>query len=100
MSDIQLLTIGLTLLAIFGATVANRKSVEDMRDVLRAENKAQASELTAAFKTQAAEFTAALKVQSAELNAALIRIENKIDHVAEMVASHSERLDKLEGGRA
>jgi len=89
MSDIQLLTIGLTLPAIFGATVANRKSVEDMRDVLRAEN-----------RVQAAEFTAALKVQSAELNGALIRIENKIDHVAEMVASHSERLDKLEGGRA
>lgn len=89
MTDVQLLTIGLTLLAIFGATFANRKSVEDMRDVLRAEN-----------KTQAAEFTAALKVQSAELNAALIRIENKIDHVAEMVASHSVRLDKLEGGRA
>lgn len=71
-----------------------------MRDVLRAENKAQAAEFTAALNLQSAEFTAALKLQSAEFTAAFIRIENKIDRVAEMVASHSERLDKLEGGRA
>lgn len=82
MTGAELLTIGLPLLAIFGSIVANRKSLEDMRDVLRAE------------------FTAALNVQSTELAAALTRIENKIDHVAEMVASHSERLDKLEGGRS
>lgn len=75
MTDVQLLTITLTLLAILGSVWANRKSVEDMRDVLRAE----------------------LKAQAAEFNTAFQRIENKIDHLADTLATHSGRLDKLEG---
>ena len=71
MTDIQLLTIVLTLLAIFGSVLANRKSIEDMRDVLRAES----------------------REQSATIYARLQGIENKIDHLVEIVASHSERLD-------
>jgi hypothetical protein len=49
-TDVQLLTITLTLLAILGSVWANRKSVEDMRDVLRAELKAQAAEFNTAFQ--------------------------------------------------
>ena len=86
MTDIQLLTIVLTLLAIFGSTFANRKSVEDMRDVLRAEMKAQVAELNLT-----------LKEQTADLKATLLGIANKLDHLAEMVATHGERLDKLDG---
>ncbi len=76
MSDIQLLTIIITLAAIFGAMYGNRKSVEDMRDVLRAE----------------------AGHQGAELKAILLRIENKVDHMAETQADHRERLARLEGG--
>jgi hypothetical protein len=86
MTDVQLLTITLTLLAILGSVWANHKSVEDMRDVLRAE-----------LKAQAAEFGLALKTQSGENNTVLQRIENKIDHFADTIATHSGRLDKLEG---
>lgn len=78
MTDLQLLTAAITLLAIFGAMYSNRKSVEDMRDVLRAEFKAESVTLRA------------------DLTAALTRIENKLDHYAETQATHSERLDKLE----
>lgn len=74
MTDIQLLTIVITLFAIFGSMLANRKSVEDMRDVLRVEMKAQA----------------------AEWNGSLQRIENKLDHISETLASHGTRLDRLE----
>lgn len=67
MSDVQLLTLTLTLLAILGSMIGNRKSVEDMRDVLRAEMKGQSSELGAE-----------MKAQSSELQAALQRIEYKL----------------------
>lgn len=81
MTDIQLLTMTITLLAILGAMYGNRKSVEDMRDVLRAE-----------AKTQTVELRAEVKAQTVELTAVLQRIENKLDHLAETVASHSEKL--------
>jgi hypothetical protein len=79
MTDIQLLTIVLTLLAIFGATFWTRKGVEDMRDVLRAEMKAQTAEFLA------------------EMRLGFQRLDNKLDHLADTQASHSARLDKLEG---
>lgn len=75
MTDMQLLTLVITLLAIFGAMYGNRKSTEDMRDVLRAEWKAGVGEIRADLKL----------------------IDNKLDHVVETQARHSEKIDKLEG---
>jgi hypothetical protein len=74
MSDLQLLTIVITLLAIFLAAFFNRKSVEDMRDVLRAE-----------MKTQMIEFKAENTLQFTAIN-------NKLDHLLDVVAGHSEKL--------
>jgi len=85
MSDIQLLTIVITLLAIFAAMYGNRKSVEDMRNVLRAETKVQSTELRAAVQGQ-----------FADVGTILARIENKLDHVVATQASHSEWLQRLE----
>ncbi len=50
MTDMQLISLGLTLLAIFAAMYGNRKSVEDMRDVLRAESKAELAEMRAEIR--------------------------------------------------
>ncbi len=88
MTDVQLLTIVLTLLAVFGAMYSNRKSTEDMRDVLRAESKAQAAEMRAESRAQAAEMSAVWQ-----------RIENKLDHLADTLAGHSERVDNLGRGK-
>jgi hypothetical protein len=74
MTDLQLVTLVITLLAIFGAMYGNRKSTEDMRDVLRAEWKAGVAEIRADLKL----------------------IDNKLDHVVQTQARHSERLDHLE----
>ena len=74
MTDLQMVTLVITLLAIFGAMYGNRKSTEDMRDVLRAE----------------------WKVGVAEIRADLKLIDNKLDHVVETQARHSDRLDHLE----
>lgn len=74
----QLMSLVITLLAIFGAMFGNRKSTEDMRDVLRAE------------------FRATLVETMGPVNLALQRIENKLDHFAETLATHAERIDKLE----
>ena len=77
MTDMQLLTLVVTLLAIFGAMIGTRKSTEDMRDVLRAE------------------FRSAITEAVAPINLALQRIENKLDHMAEVQATHSEAIAEL-----
>lgn len=78
MTDTQMITLVITLLAIFGAMYGNRKSTEDMRDVLRAEWKAGIMEITS------------------EMRLGFQRIENKLDHVVETQAAHGTRLDDLE----
>jgi len=78
MTDMPLLTLVITLLAIFGAMYSNRKGTEDMRDVLRAEFRSSVIEV------------------KADLSAILMRSENKLDHYAETQATHSEQISRLE----
>jgi CII-binding regulator of phage lambda lysogenization HflD len=85
MTDVQLISIVLTLLAIFGSILYNRKGIEDMRDVLRAEIKASGAELRLE-----------LRDAIAPVNLALLRIENKLDHLTETQANHAERIERLE----
>lgn len=79
MTDTQLMTIIFTLLAIGAGIWQNRRTVDDMRDVLRAEFKAEIATLRM------------------DIIAVLQRIENKLDHVVDTQADHSARLGKLEG---
>lgn len=85
MTDLQLVTLAITLLAIFAALYGNRNAVEDMRDVLRAEINSVQSGM-------------GLKLRSAtgEIHLILQRIENKLDHFSEIQASHNERITRLE----
>lgn len=85
MTDVQLLSIVLTLLAIFGSILYNRKGIEDMRDVLRAE-----------IKSASAEARVELRDAIAPVNLALQRIENKLDHLTETLANHAERVERIE----
>ena len=62
----------------------NRKSVEDMRDVLRAEIKAVSSASSLELRNVVT-----------PINLALQRIENKLDHVTETQATHSEAIAEL-----
>jgi hypothetical protein len=92
-----------TLMIVFvGILFSNRHidvRIADLTALFRAEN----ATLRAEMKLDNAELRAEMKRDNAELrsemNLTLLRLENKIDHIADMVASHSERLDKLEGGR-
>jgi hypothetical protein len=61
MNDMQLVSLGLTLLAIFAAMYGNRKSIEDMRDVLRAESKADIAELRAETRADIADLRAEIR---------------------------------------
>jgi hypothetical protein len=73
-TDIGLLTIVLTLLAIAGSTYANRKSLENMRDVLRAEMQASSASLRAemaSMRTGMQESSASLRVEMQALSASL-----------------------------
>ena len=67
MTDMQLVSLVLTLLAIFAAMIGNRKSTEDLRDVLRAEMKAESATVRAEV--------AALQ---AEMKAGFERLETKL----------------------
>ena len=49
------------------------------------------------MKTVRTESSLELRETMAAVNLTLQRIENKVDHLAEMAASHGERLDRLEG---
>ncbi len=91
MTDLQLVSLVLTLVAILGAVFYNRKSVEDMRDVLRAETKAESAVLRGEITTLRAE----MNVGFAQVGATLQRVENKLDHYAEVQAKHQEDIDRL-----
>jgi hypothetical protein len=86
MTDMQLLTLVITLLAIFGAMYGNRKSTEDMRDVLRAEWKGGVGEIRAELKTGLGEIRADLKL-----------IDNKLDHVVGGNAGAAQRTARPPG---
>jgi hypothetical protein len=57
MTDLQILTIVITLLAIAGSTYANRKAVEDIRDVLSAEMAAGLTKVSGDIKALEAKLT-------------------------------------------
>ena len=76
MTDAQMFTLFGTFVVTFFAVglgvLFNSSRLNDVKEVLRAE----------------------LRANAAEMATALVRIENKLDHLAEIVAGHSERLDK------
>jgi hypothetical protein len=100
MTDLQLVTLAITLLAIFGAMYGNRKAVEDMRDVLRAEFKGElrdaTNEIRGELRDGTNEIRGELRSATNEIHLILQRIENKLDHFAEIQATHSERITRLE----
>jgi len=96
MTDVQLVSIVLTLLAIFGSILYNRKGNEDMRDLLRAEIRATGAEIRGELKTDNANLRTEMVSAFATVNQTLMRIENKLDHLSETVANHAERIDRLE----
>jgi hypothetical protein len=78
MTDMQLISFGLPLLAIFAAMHGNRKSVEDMRDVLRAEWKSEIAEMRAGSKSEMAELRAGSKSEMAELRAEMAEMRTEM----------------------
>jgi hypothetical protein len=96
MTDVQLVSIVLTLLAIFGSILYNRKGNEDMRDLLRAEIRATGAEIRGELKTDSANLRTEMVSGFSTVNQALQRIENKLDHLTETLANHAERIERLE----
>ena len=85
MTDAQLITLCVAIIMPLSLLLYSNSRINEAKETLRAE-----------FKTLGAELRADSIQLRADLNATLVRIENKIDHIAEMQASHSERLDRLE----
>ena len=74
MTDAQLITLCVAIIMPLSLLLYSNSRITDTKETLRAE----------------------MQVVKGEILVMLTRIENKIDHIAEMQASHSERLDKLE----
>ena len=76
MTDAQMMTLAFAVVFPLGMLLFSNSRITDTKETLRAE----------------------MLAMKAELLTALQRIENKIDHVAEVQANHGERLDRLERG--
>jgi hypothetical protein len=85
MTDTQLLTLCLAIIMPLSMLLYSNSRIGEAKETLRAEIKTLGGELR----------TDSIQLR-ADLNATLVRIENKIDHIAETQAVHSERLDRLE----
>jgi len=73
-TDVQILTLALTLLGIFAASWFNNSRIGDVKDVIRAEMKAIKAETSLPFE----------------------RVNNKIDTVLRLVADIHQRVTALE----
>jgi len=85
MTDAQLITLCVAIIMPLSLLLYSNSKITDAKETLRAE-----------MKTLGADMRSDSVQLRSDLTLALLRIENKIDHIAEMVASHGERLDKLE----
>jgi hypothetical protein len=75
MTDTQLLTLALAIIFPLSMLIYSNSRVTEAKETLRAE----------------------MQAMKGEILVMLTRIENKLDHYAEVQATHSERFDKLEG---
>jgi hypothetical protein len=105
-TDTQLLTTAITLLGIFLAMMVNNhrighldKRIDDMRDVLRAEMRAERAETSVRFGAMDARFVA-LDARFATIDARFASIEGKMDRnqetVLRILADIDRRVGRLE----
>jgi hypothetical protein len=80
-TDVQILTLALTLLGIFAASWFNNSRINDVKDVFRAELKALETGMGLQFERSNTRFE---------------RMDNKIDTLLKMVADIDTRVTALE----
>ncbi len=85
MTDPQILTMAIAIVFPLSMLIYSNSRITDAKDTLR-------TSLGEVKETLRAE----MRAMQAELTASLSRIENKLDHVVETQATHSERLEGLE----
>ncbi len=81
MTDVQTLTLALTLLGIFVASWFNNSRIGDIKDVFRGEMKAMESRMDLQFERTNTKFE---------------RMNNKIDAILKMLADIEQRVTALE----
>ena len=78
MTDAQIIAISITVLAIFGGVLINNARLGDVKEVLRAESKAEISGLRL------------------EMTGRFNAIENKLDAILRLLADLDQRVTNLE----
>lgn len=78
MTDAQIIAIAITVLAVLGGTIVNNTRIGDVKEVLRAEFRADMSELRASMDKR---FDA---------------IDRKLDEILRILADHETRITRLE----
>ena len=85
MTDQQLLTLAFAIIFPLSMLLYSNSRITDV-----------GNRVNDAKETLRAEIRSAINEAVAPVNLTLQRIENKLDHYAEVQASHSERIDRLE----
>jgi hypothetical protein len=88
-----MLTLSGTLIAVTFTAWLGTRSVHAMIGELRAEVRAHIASLQGELKLDVATLRTELTCARGELKLDMLRIENKLDHYAEVQASHSEKLE-------
>lgn len=96
MTDMQLITLVVTLVAILGAMFSQRKSVEDMRDVLRAEMRERETRFEASLAGMERRLQTTLDKSFRVLTGRIKRLDA---HISEHLADHESRIADLEHPR-
>jgi hypothetical protein len=82
MTDAQIIAIAITVLAILGGALINNARITDVKEVLRAELRAEIGQLRSEIKL--------------ELTERFNSIDRKLDEILRIVGDHETRIARLE----
>jgi hypothetical protein len=78
MTDAQIIAIAITVLAVLGGTLVNNTRITDVKEVLRAEVRADVAQLTLTMETR------------------FNSIDRKLDEILRIVGDHETRMTRIE----
>jgi low affinity Fe/Cu permease len=100
MTDAQIIAIAVTVLAILGGALINNSRIGDVKEVLRAEFRADTGELRSGVKADISELRSGVKADimqlRMEVNERFNSIDRKLDEILRIVGDHETRITRLE----
>lgn len=96
MTDTQLLTLAIAIIVPLSMLLYSNSRITEAKETLRADTKRVEDTLHADLGRVEGVLRAEINGISSELKAVMMQLNNKLDHIIETQADHSNRLEKLE----